>query len=116
MEISARVYRPRRAQESPLFRLVAHVLIRLLIVGPLPDHLQAAAALFPVSVLRPLALGCGAAGTADREHGRAEPDLATGYLKLPRETMRFIRAKALSMRSSAVITCRSSRCASGTRG
>lgn len=34
-------------------RLVAHVLIRLLILAPLPPHLQLAAALFPLSLAWP---------------------------------------------------------------
>ena len=41
----------RSRSRSPLFRLVAHVLIRLLVITPLPSEYQVIAALFPVSVL-----------------------------------------------------------------
>jgi RHS repeat-associated protein len=44
----------RRPSRSTLTRFAAHLLIRILIVAPLPANLQAAAALFPVSMLWPL--------------------------------------------------------------
>jgi hypothetical protein len=43
-----------RPTRSRLVRLVAHVLIRLLVIGPLPPSIQRAALLFPASVLWPL--------------------------------------------------------------
>jgi hypothetical protein len=39
---------------SPLWRFFAHVLIRLLVIAPLPPQLQAVAVLLPVSILWPL--------------------------------------------------------------
>jgi site-specific recombinase XerD len=60
-----------RAQ-SPLFRLVAHVMIRLLIVTPLPAPMQAIAALFPVSILWPIVRA-----------GESERTTAKGRARLP---------------------------------
>jgi RHS repeat-associated protein len=48
------VFSLRRPSQSILSRFLAHLLVRLLIVAPFPAHLQAAAALFPVSMLWPL--------------------------------------------------------------
>jgi hypothetical protein len=50
----APVWSFRRPGRSPLFRVFAHLIVRLLIVTPLPEPLQVAAALFPVWVLWPL--------------------------------------------------------------
>ena len=48
------VFSFRHPRRSFLARFFAHVLIRLLVIAPLPPQLQVAAALFPVSVLWPL--------------------------------------------------------------
>jgi len=41
----------RRPSQSILSRFIAHLLVRLLLVAPLPANLQAATALFPMSML-----------------------------------------------------------------
>jgi RHS repeat-associated protein len=48
------VFSLRRPSRSILSRFLAHLLVRLLIIAPFPSNLQAAAALFPVSMLWPL--------------------------------------------------------------
>ena len=56
----------RRPARHILTRLVARLLIKLLVIGPFPSHVQAAAALFPVSMLWPLVgLEEGRAGVAE---------------------------------------------------
>src|SRR6266571_318108 len=47
----------RRPQQSQLFHFVAHILVRLLLIGPLPAHLQAWIVLWPISMLTPLVEG-----------------------------------------------------------
>jgi YD repeat-containing protein len=44
----------RRPGRSPLVRLLVHVLIRLLVLGPMPADVQALSAVFPISILAPL--------------------------------------------------------------
>jgi hypothetical protein len=55
-----------------LKRLVAHLLIRLLILTPLPAHVQVNAALFPVSMLWPL-VGSNEQSDAGDSDGTATP-------------------------------------------
>src|SRR5512138_3979160 len=61
-------------RRGALKRFVAHLLIRLLIVMPLPGNLQAAAALFPVSLLWPLV----SAGSEQAGGGEAPPAVENG--------------------------------------
>lgn len=62
------VFSFRRPGRSFLARLVAHLVIRLLIIAPLPGQWQAAAALFPASMLWPLVQAAPVTGEAETPH------------------------------------------------
>src|SRR5574341_1510511 len=64
---------PRRMLRSPLARMLAHVLVRLLVIGPLPAQFQVAAALFPFSLLAPLGGHDASCAPCEEEHRTGSP-------------------------------------------
>lgn len=103
----------RRPARNPLFRLLAHVLIRLLVIAPLPSDWQLLSLVFPLNLVATIADD--AAGP--RRKGAARPresgwDSGSGDqegLKLARWRVRSSLAKACVSGPSAVSTLRSSR-------
>jgi len=66
-------------------RLLAHLLIRLLVVGPLPASVQAWAAFFPVSLLAPLVATASPGGEGAAAQGTQVPQDAWGNFRFPSE-------------------------------
>jgi RHS repeat-associated protein len=95
------VFSFRRPGRSFLARLVAHLVIRLLIIAPLPGPWQAAAALFPASMLWPLVQAAPAAGEAETPHEEIVwPDNLLKEITLPsgvKATHSYDKADRLTM-------------------
>jgi len=66
----------RRPSRNPVARAMAHMLIRLLVLSPMPEHVQVWAALFPVSMLWPL-VSRSEKGASGGEGERAAPPEAS---------------------------------------
>ena len=65
----------RAPHRNPFWRFFAHLLIRLLVLTPLPAELQAVSVLFPVSLLWPLVSPAEASGSSGEvpRSGPSEP-------------------------------------------